>query len=134
VTDRAAIGRAGLALLALVLLALALWTGGGPAAGQREARDATRIRDLQALADLVICLADEDGALPEMLRLEPACAPAPRLADPHTGADYGYDRLSADSFRLCAGFERPDTVATWSRPARRFDPESGCLTVRHPDA
>ncbi|MBW7921893.1 MAG: hypothetical protein H3C51_07310 [Rubellimicrobium sp.] len=129
-TDRASIGRAGLVLLTLAALALALWTGGGPAAGQREARDATRLDDLQALAGFALCLADEDGAVPDTLHDHPACAPMPRLADPYDGTPYGYARIPDDSFRLCATFEAPDMVPVRSGPTGRFDPASGCLTTR----
>ncbi len=128
-TDRSFIGRAGLAGLSVVALMLALWASGGPAAGQREARDATRFDDLQALADLGLCLAEEDGALPDILRRDPACAPDPRRADPFTGAEYVYERLSATGFRLCATFERPDALTVWDGSIRRFDPDSGCLII-----
>lgn len=132
-TDRARLGRLGLTLLTIVALALALWTTGGPGAGQREARDATRIDDLQALASYALCLEHEDGALPDLLRIEPVCAPDPRRDDPFTGEEYSYTRLSAESFRLCAGFEQPDRLTTWGTPARRFDPASGCLIVHRPE-
>jgi hypothetical protein len=113
--------------------ALGLWQFGGPAEGRREQRDGLRLQHLHAIAEAILCHAHEgaDPARPTGLAaLTEAClAPgqAAALVDPAGGAGYPIDYPEPDVARVCADFERPAGVARSA--SRRFDPESGCLTV-----
>lgn len=129
-TDPSRLGRAGLAGLALAAIIAAMFSGGSPVTGRAEARDDTRWSDLSRLSDLALCIAREEGALPDMLGPHEICATDPPLADPFTGERYDYTVLSHDSFRLCAAFERPARFSRGFGPAHRFDQRAGCLTVQ----
>ncbi|GAA0291185.1 hypothetical protein [Rhodovulum strictum] len=122
------LARALLAILVVGLVGLGLLATGGPGKGRMEKRDATRLADLQGLADLAHCLA-RTGDLPETLAPSDACPRDIRLADPFTGAPYRYERLPEGAFRLCAGFED----AEWLRDTRRsdLDPATGCVVFPH---
>lgn len=119
------------ALSALIGLAVlfGLWAVGGPEQGRAEARDRTRMQDLQALAQHVQCQANETGTLPARLEGTESCPLTARLADPYSGAVYTYHGVSAVAFRLCAGFET-DQAGSLPWQANGYDPATGCLTLR----
>lgn len=133
VTDLSRAGRIGLAALALVAIIAAMFSGGGPGAGRADTRDAARWHDLSRLSDLALCIAREDGVLPEVLGPHDICDTAPPLTDPFTGEDYAFRVLSDDSFRLCAGFERPEQMLRRFGSTRHFNAQTGCLTVQRRD-
>lgn len=132
-TDPSRLGRAGLAGLALAAIVAAMFSGGSPATGRAEARDNVRRGDISRLSDLALCIAREEGALPDILGPHDICDSDPPLTDPFTGTAYDYEVLSEDSFRLCATFERPEHMRRGFGPARRFDAQTGCLTVQRTD-
>jgi len=133
VTDPSRLGRIGLAGLALAAVIAALVSGGSPGTGRAEARDDARRTDLSRLADLALCIDREENGLPDVLGPHDICNPDPPLDDPFTGERYGYNLLSHESFRLCATFERPERMTQGYGPARRFDAQTGCLTVQRRD-
>lgn len=129
-TDLARLGRLGLTALALAGLAAGLWTLGGPMSGQAEARDAARLADLERLADMALCTAAADGGtLPAMLVPDERCAVSIRMGDPVTDVPYAYEKTSDRTFRICATFERPETMSPNFTRERTFEPQTGCLTV-----
>lgn len=123
-----------LALAALVACAvgLGLWAVGGPAQGRAEKRDQQRHDDLMQLERQIACLSDAaGGVLPDTLSETDVCHIADRYADPYTGAAYVYERLSDTGYRLCAGFEAPTTLRSWTAPEIKLDTSAGCLVIRH---
>lgn len=121
-----------LTLLVAAAVGLGLWAVGGPVQGRMEKRDQQRHADLMQLERQVACLSDAaGGALPATLTETDVCHIADRYADPYTGAAYVYDRLSDTGYRLCAGFEAPSKLQSWTGPEIKFDPDAGCLVIRH---
>lgn len=119
--------------LAVIVVVLALSITGGPGQGRMERRDETRLQDLQRIAAQVECLAlAADGALPADPASTPLCPADVRVADPYTGAPYRYETLSADAFRLCAGFET-DLAIRMAGNQVNVDVEAGCLHFRLPE-
>ena len=122
--------------IALLLVALGLWAVGGPGAARAERRDEVRQEDLAAINRALACLAEAGRPLPAALGDLDAqgtgCVLPTRLADPYDGAPYGFERLGERSVLLCAGFERPDLVASLDYNGRAFDPATGCHDVALP--
>jgi hypothetical protein len=115
-------------VVVLLTIGAGLWTLRGPATAEQEKRDKARMSDVQNLNAHVICLTREAaGQLPVTLpRSEdtpPRCTPVPRMTDPFTDTQHGYERLSEDSYRICAAFEKPELIAY---PAS-FDASTGCV-------
>lgn len=99
----------GSALLALVL---SFWIVGGPAQGQLEQRDSSRLSDLRQLAnDVAACPTIDRTNLPETL--DPmTCARNPaRLTGFASGITY--ERLTPTEFQLCTEVEDPDMIADY---------------------
>lgn len=124
----AAMALAGLAVVGVVA---GFVVTGGPVQARKERRDAIRENDLMALAQQVICLAqDGDGPVPARIAASEGCPFTGRIADPFTGAAYRYEVIDARSWRLCAGFETPPDPATRWGPAMRDN--AGCSVHRLP--
>lgn len=123
----------GLSLGAAALVVLGLLTVGGPQTARAERRDQARLSDLHQLVSYVSCVSAQSGeVLPEALSPTiKACAEDPPLSDRFGGAPYGYEPLSATSYRLCATFERPERLmpSMGMNSAESFEPSTGCLTV-----
>ncbi|MDR5653435.1 hypothetical protein [Ruixingdingia sedimenti] len=118
------------ALLAAAVV-LGLVASGGPGTARAERRDSERMMNLRGLAGHVQCVANAAGGrLPEAIHPDPACNQDIVLNDPFDGTPYRYERSSDTSFRLCAGFERPQVL----RPNRDFEASSGCLVVDYKPA
>ena len=123
-------GRALVAAAAVVIVATvaaALMVGGSPAQ-QRDARmDARRVQDLQRIEGAVQAYARQHDVLPDTLDgLGQATDHNLSLAEPDTGAGYGYGIDGAGRYRLCAVFitdsrgepARADHVGEgWRHPA-----------------
>ena len=78
---------------------------GSPATERQRRLDAARVQDLETIERLVDGFARVHGSPPadvDTLAHEPGYA-VPRN-DPESGIPYGYEKLSANSFRLCAIF------------------------------
>ncbi|MDO5529769.1 MAG: hypothetical protein Q4F71_10240 [Paracoccus sp. (in: a-proteobacteria)] len=114
--------------LAAVMVVAALVTVGGPGRAQQEARDRLRLDDLQMLAMSVDCLAD-GGPPPAEIAPSEQCPDLPRQTDPQTGEPYLYEVIDANSYRLCANFERPERRG-FTGYDMQFDGARGCLPRR----
>lgn len=115
-------------VIILMTIGAGIWSLGGPASAKQEKRDKARMSDIQNLNDHVICLSRQaEQGLPATLPLAgdvpSACTPVPRMVDPFTDAPHGYERLSDDSYLICATFEKPELIAY---PAT-FDATTGCV-------
>ncbi|MYM56103.1 hypothetical protein [Thalassovita mangrovi] len=120
------IAQTALAALVAGLIVFGLLTVGGPGKGRMEKRDGTRLSDLQSLSIFVRCVADtQDKTLPDTLAPVDTCQRDLRLADPYTGEDYRYERVSDTAYRLCAEFEDPDWII--ETRAASLDRATGCL-------
>lgn len=122
--------------LVLIAIALGLSVAGGPKAGRLEKEDKVRAEDIARLAGKYVpCLAEEAGRhLPERLFEDDVCfnsLTGIRLADPHSGAPYRYERISDTRFRLCASFHRADRVAMHLLGGLDFDADTGCLSATY---
>ena len=119
-----------LALMAVGVIAAALWTTGGPGTARAERRDDVRLADLDALHRHLTCLRDA-GLVPDIATHSEGC-PAPRRADPWTGQPYRVSRVTDMSFRLCASFETTLPRDHW-RAGQGFDRDTGCMIRNLPD-
>ena len=114
---------AGIALVALavVAVALGLWTIGGPEQARSENRDAQRMSDLHAMARHVRCL-DANGLDP---RAESPLCPLPEARrDPQTDAPYHISTPEDGIVTICAAFETAQSTR-----APGFDADTGCLSI-----
>ena len=121
--------------LALATLAWGLWVVGSPQGERLRKLDERRVQQLQSIERAIDRLVrgpyDErstDGPAP-MIRplpatLEEVRADAlpdrPPIADPETGAPYGYRVTGESSYELCATFDRArdeDDDVQWNHPA-----------------
>jgi type II secretory pathway pseudopilin PulG len=119
---------AGVAVVASIAAAIAVI--GTPAEQRLKRIDERRVRDLMALEAAVDAYRTAHGRLPGQLEALQAARTGRevRLRDAQTGAVYGYRRLDASRYELCAGFatatrERTDDFAwggEWSHPAGRY--------------
>ena len=119
-----------MAFLAVVLAAAvgaALWMTGGPNAGRAEQYDAKRFADLYDLNRYVECASRvKGGVLIESLEVVEACGDPFDYRDPLTGEPYRYEKLSAQSYRLCADFQRPN-ASSIRRYGGTFDAAAECI-------
>lgn len=106
-----------------VILALiaGLYLGGSPSEQRLLRLDERRVDDLKQIARAVERFWDQQGELPADLRtLVDGRRLNQLLVDPETGADYDYAH-TADTFQLCAVFDRPSEDSTttqfWRHPA-----------------
>jgi len=117
-----------LALLVAVGIVGGLLTVGGPEQGRKERHDSDRLSDIRTLSVYVKCLAQDNGKrLPDEMKTNSACPASDRLSDPFTGEAYRYERLSNDSYQICASFESPEPVPSYllnafHRPTRSYTP------------
>lgn len=122
---------AALALIAFAaaMIAVGIWTVGGPGQARAERRDQQRMNDLQGLAHHLICLHGEGLGSDDT---SPGCPPPERRTDPLTGAPYRVETASSALARVCAEFETrlPRQWHGWAD----FDRDTGCLVVRMRDA
>ena len=124
-SERSAVLLLGALTAAAVVLALALV--GGPSRAALERRDDRRFSDIQSIRWTLECIRERQGAFPATLEPEPACGEM-QLSDPVTGAPYSYERLSDDSFRICAAFEDPERVSSRAEPMLEVGAD-GCITA-----
>jgi len=105
---------AGLVVVATVVGAIAVM---GSPVQQRQMRiDEQRIQDLRSIEAAVRLHWNDESSLPDDLAtVDARPGVALDLADPQTGAPYGYRRTGTDAFELCATFAT-DSAA---RRARR---------------
>jgi hypothetical protein len=98
--------------------------------GERRLRriDDDRIGDLQALRSALVESAERTGRLPDSLDSIDGSNGyrTTKRRDPVSGAQYDYEVLAADRFRLCAEFDRPtdrrrsrDPESAWEHPRGR---------------
>lgn len=111
--------------LAVVLVAIGVWTVGGPEQARAERRDQTRMSDLNSLAHHLACL-HRQGLAPDD-RSE-ACPEGGHRMDPRTGELYRIEAVTADLIRVCAQFETR-LARQWQVGRNDFDTETGCLAV-----
>lgn len=103
-------------------------------AGRASGSDKARMADLRDLSGFVYCTADlNDGTLPDELAPFDRCGRDTRLADPATGTPYGYRKINALTYEVCASFDRPERVADQWYGRGEFDPSTGCARVRRGD-
>jgi hypothetical protein len=135
-TQHEALPFALIAVLALGAVGLGLWSVGGPLQGRAERRDEERREDLVRLSMQIDCVLFQTGSLPETLAGVEAApvnqglcrAAAPRFADPYSGVAYGFEKLDAKTWRICASFESPKTVTDFRFSWLEFSGTTGCLT------
>jgi hypothetical protein len=104
----AATAAVGAAVIAAIVLL------GSPTTERQRRLDAVRVDDLAAIERLVASFASLHKALPPdlgSLAREPGYAVM--LNDPDSGAPYEYEKLSVDSYRLCAIFKTPNSNDTF---------------------
>lgn len=112
--------------LAVAMIALGIWTVGGPEQARAERRDQQRMSDLNSLAHHLACL-HRQGLEPDD-RAE-ACPEAARRTDPRTDEPYRVDAISEEVVRVCARFETRLSRQWWAG-REDFDAETGCLVAR----
>jgi hypothetical protein len=115
--------------LAVAMIALGVWTIGGPEQARAERRDQQRMNDLHSLAHHLACLHRQG--------LEPgdrseACPESARPTDPRTGEPYQVEAVTDDFVRVCAHFETRLSRQWWAG-RDDFDADTGCLVVRMGD-
>jgi len=98
-----------------------LYLGGSPSEQRLVRLDERRVDDLKQIARAVERFWGQQGELPADLQtLVDGRRLNQLLVDPETGADYDYAH-TADTFRLCAFFDRPSEQTTptqfWSHAA-----------------
>lgn len=99
-------------LLAAIAVIAGLVVTGGPGHARKERRDQQRDGDLASLADMVACLARENGnRLPDQLAPSPQCNWQTPLTDAFSGRPYRYEVTGPRSYRLCADFDLPPPAA-----------------------
>ncbi|HEX7037314.1 MAG TPA: hypothetical protein VF210_16200 [Pseudomonadales bacterium] len=114
---------AGVSIAVVAIAALAGFLVSGTPGEQRLKRlDAHRVADLQNLARAVERYWYPQHSLPTSVDPLVDGLNLSRLpTDPVTGTPYRYERLSADSYRLCADFARPSEAWEgddfWRHPA-----------------
>lgn len=102
------VAAAAIAGLAVAMVAAALFVTGGPFYARKENRDQIRRTDLNAIGWHAQCMARiEKTGPPATLTATPGCGQTPRMTDPFTNTDYGYEVLDTTTLRLCAAFELP---------------------------
>ncbi|MCC5988913.1 MAG: hypothetical protein JJT95_14630 [Pararhodobacter sp.] len=111
--------------LAVVMIALGVWTVGGPEQARAERRDQQRMNDLSSLAHHLACL-HRQGLEPDGRAA--ACPEAARRTDPLTGEPYRVDEVSEEFVRVCARFETRLSRHWWVG-REDFDTETGCLVL-----
>lgn len=116
---------------ALVLAAIiaGLSVTGGPNSARAEKRDTARLNDLRDIIQFVQCRKALDDTLPDALTAVESCSDPAKLADPTSAQPYSYERLSENSYRLCADFERPELIEDFDLGPGRWNAESGCFTL-----
>ena len=117
-------GRGALLLVVSAVVALVVVAGflalGTPRSERGRRLDDARLEDLRNLRFHIKRHFEIAKALPPSLEaLPPKGRGGPTLADPETGAPYGYEVVDDSTFRLCAQFDHP----TETDPARMaYDP------------
>ncbi|WBU62842.1 hypothetical protein [Paracoccus aerodenitrificans] len=130
-TDTRNISAGLIAALAAVLVIAGLILSGGPGQARQEYRDRIRVQNLTQLSENILCLAQDEGALPDAPSVTVNCPGPLTPRDPFTDAPYRYEITGDRNFRLCATFERPDIVARQHAfGVPDFDSEAGCLPMR----
>lgn len=129
---------AGAAVVAV--LAVAFFAAGSPRTARFEEIDARRVRELQQVSQAVESYYRERRTLPaslDSLALQPSVY-VESIQDPVTHRPYEYRPLSAQTYELCATFDRADTtgmaqgVYTPERPPRFWRHNAGrrCFTLQ----
>jgi hypothetical protein len=118
-------GKRLLAIVLTVVVAAAVVTGiviiGSPGEERTRRLDTRRVQDLQQISQAVQVYRARHQRTPsslDELSREPGLAMVPR--DPVTGQPYRYVSVDADSYELCATFDRDSDVRTatfWSHGA-----------------
>jgi hypothetical protein len=92
-------------LLAVVAVVLGLRLMGSPA-DQRQVRiDERRVGELEDLQRAIREYAKTNGALPSDIgKIGDRPGSTLSIGDPETGVSYEYQRIDADTFKLCADF------------------------------
>jgi hypothetical protein len=121
-------------LVVLAAVALGLSVVGGPEAGRRDRRDASRLAVIRQIADALSCHAQakaEPAAPAKLAEISPTCLAGDLsgLADPSTGAAYRIERPEPDLARVCADFERAEAANARDGGWPTFDPTTGCVSV-----
>jgi len=117
-------------IVALALVVLVAFLVAQNGTGRPTGSDKARMSDLRDLSGFVYCTADvNDGTLPEELAPFERCGRDIRLAEEATGTPYGYRKIDALTYEVCAGFDKPERVADLWFGRGTFDPATGCATV-----
>lgn len=114
----------GLTALSVAILTAGVIATGGPAQGRAEKRDQARQQDLSEIQMLLACKSQQAGHVVTDPAATDACPATPRLADPFTGTPYRIESVTADTIRLCAGFELPPERHNAARD------DAGCIVQR----
>lgn len=129
-------GKEGLLAVVVSLLVVAAVVRGlvmiGPIDEQRDRKfDERRLSDIQRIAASVEFYYRDHHELPGSLAVL-ATLPGAKLplADPQTGKAYGYHRLSADTYELCATFALQSGESTPLRWAHKAGQACFRLNVR----
>ncbi|MCE9627721.1 MAG: DUF5671 domain-containing protein [Candidatus Eisenbacteria bacterium] len=109
-------------VLVLCVIALGLWIAGSPESVRRGALDRKRMQDIDAISQAVFQYRETFGVAPETLPDMVQRSPSAHvnLRDPVTRAQYRYAVVDSESFRLCAQFDRPDSVGPWGEQGSEF--------------
>ncbi len=98
------------AFVASIVVAVAVIAGvtlmGSPTTERARRLDDARVDDLAALRSAIAHHYRVLGVLPDSLPVLPGGGDSsPRSVDPVSGEPYGYERIDARTFRLCATFD-----------------------------
>jgi hypothetical protein len=96
----------GAAVAVTATVAAAMVVLGSPSQHRKQRLDGVRIENLRMLEQWINGFVYQHKQLPGSLA-ELAKEPGfpPPLHDPESGASYGYERLTAETYRLCATFD-----------------------------
>jgi hypothetical protein len=119
---------AGATVAVTVTVVAAMVVLGPPSRHRKQRLDDVRVQNLQTLEQLINNFVIQRKQLPDSLaELARDTGFRSSLQDPESGATYGYERLTAQTYRLCATFDLPpaagySAVITVSFPDRRYVP------------
>lgn len=117
------------AVLVITAIGFGFSVFGSPATQRALRFDAERVSDLQTIQYQVITYWQAKNAVPATLNeLNDPTRGVQVPTDPYTGKAYGYKKLSATSFKICADFERESpktgTAAYYAVPKIVSTPEA----------
>ena len=119
-------------VLAVAVVAISVAAGlvlvGSPSEERARKLDERRVEDLRRLSSAVDLYRSRRGSLPASLtEASRETGDAQTEGDPVTGRPYPYQVVGADTYELCAGFQRSSGHSATSNPTQRLPFPPGVL-------